>query len=63
MNVETRIPLLEEILDEYLPAMGKNYTGYKNHCYRMLHFCFYLRFSDAEGKAETETKAERTKHI
>lgn len=55
MKIETRIPLLEEILDEYLPAMGANYAGYKNHCYRMLHFCFYLR--------APETEADRAKLV
>ena len=42
MNIEKTIPLLDEILNAYRDYMGANYDGYRNHCYRMLHFCMQL---------------------
>ena len=41
-SIETSIPLVEEILGEYKAQMSKAYMGYRNHVYRMLHFCFAL---------------------
>ena len=40
--IEERIPLLEEILERWKNELGNDYTGYKNHVYRMIHFCFAL---------------------
>src|SRR5215204_2186703 len=34
------IPLVEEILGEYERDLASNYLGYKNHVYRVIHFCF-----------------------
>ena len=42
MEIQRNIPLLEEILGEYRPIIGKVYDGYKNHVYRMIHFCLAL---------------------
>ena len=40
--IEQEIPLLEEILGQWKERIGSDYQGYRNHVYRMLHFCFYL---------------------
>jgi hypothetical protein len=40
--IEERIPLLEEILGKWKNEMGNDYLKYKNHVYRMIHFCFAL---------------------
>ena len=40
--IEHEIPLLEEILGQWKERIGSDYQGYRNHVYRMLHFCFYL---------------------
>ena len=48
-QIEKNIPLLENLLGEYRDVIGKNYEGYKNHCYRMLHFCFHLRRAAEPG--------------
>ena len=40
MKIETRIPVLEEILDERKTEIGGDFAGYKNHVYRMINFCF-----------------------
>jgi hypothetical protein len=40
MAIEDRIPLLEDILDEWKENIGNDFPGYKNHVYRMINFCF-----------------------
>lgn len=40
MAIENRIPLLEDILDEWKESIGDDFSGYKNHVYRMINFCF-----------------------
>ncbi|MCK5360003.1 MAG: hypothetical protein KAJ95_05220 [Gammaproteobacteria bacterium] len=50
MRIEKQIPLLEEILGEWKEVIGEDYEGYKNHVYRMLHFCFYLHKATEEEK-------------
>jgi hypothetical protein len=42
MKIENRISLVEEILNARKLEMGNDYPGYKNHVYRMIHFCFAL---------------------
>jgi hypothetical protein len=41
--IEQRIPLLEDILSQWETKIGADYTAYRNHVYRMVHFCFALR--------------------
>ncbi len=55
IQIETRIELLEQILAPWQSRIGADFEGYKNHCYRMLHFCFALAPQLAED--------ERTKMI
>ncbi len=51
MKIETEIPLLESILGQWEDLIGDGFEGYKNHCYRMLNFCFFLHdCSEAEKK-------------
>lgn len=50
MKIEKNIPLLEEILGEWKDVIGKDLLGYKNHVYRMLHFCFALHDANEEEK-------------
>ena len=50
MQIEQRSPLLEEILDEWRDVIGADLTAYKNHVYRMIHFCLALRQCSAEEK-------------
>ena len=42
MEIQTDIPLLNEILDPWKAVIGNDFQGYKNHIIRMLNFCFYL---------------------
>ena len=50
MSIEKNIPLLEEILGKWKPVINEDFEGYKNHIYRMLHFCFYLHKATEEEK-------------
>ena len=50
MEIEESIPLLEEILDKWKNELGKDYPGYRNHVYRMIHFCFALHNCDNEER-------------
>ncbi len=59
MKILHDISLLETILSEYKELIGDEYLGYRNHVYRMLHFCFALK-----GSNEDEcTEEEKTKFI
>lgn len=40
IKIEERIPLLEDILEEWEVAIGQDFQSYKNHVYRMINFCF-----------------------
>ncbi len=46
MEIEKPIPLLEEILTHWQSVIGSEYEGYKNHVYRMIHFCWALKPCD-----------------
>ncbi len=50
MAIEERIPLLEEILEEWKEQIGKDYRAYRNHVYRVVHFCLALHDSDEEER-------------
>jgi hypothetical protein len=50
VRIEERIPLLEEVLDGWSRELGDDYQGYRNHVYRMVHFCFALHDCDAEER-------------
>ena len=50
--VETRIPLLEDLLEPWRETIGADFTGYRNHVYRMVHFCFALRDCDQSERRQ-----------
>ncbi len=50
MLIEKSIPLLEEILGNWEEEIGKDYQGYKNHVYRLVHFCFAFHPDDEEDR-------------
>ena len=50
MIVEERILLLEEILTEWKETIGNEYAGYRNHVYRMIHFCLSLKDCNEEER-------------
>ena len=42
------LPLLEDILTEWQDTLGADYTGYKNHVYRMVRCCLSLKECSTE---------------
>lgn len=50
MEIQERIPLLEEILGGWKEELGDDYLGYRNHVYRMIHFCLALRDCSREER-------------
>ena len=50
MIVEQQIPLLEDILNDWTVIIGDEYQGYRNHVYRMVHFCFALHECNDQEK-------------
>ena len=50
MKVEENIPLLEDIFSEWKSTIGNEYQGYRNHVYRMIHFCLALRNCNDEER-------------
>jgi hypothetical protein len=50
MRIEDPIPLLEEILAPWRARVGSDFAGYRNHVYRVLHFCFALRDCSEEER-------------
>lgn len=50
VEIEERLPLLEEILGKWKNEIGNDYPRYKNHVYRVVHFCFALRDCNIEER-------------
>ncbi|HEY1076919.1 MAG TPA: hypothetical protein VGE51_09535 [Fontimonas sp.] len=50
MQIETQIPLLEDLLGAWREALGPDFQPYRNHVYRMAHFCFALRECSADER-------------
>jgi hypothetical protein len=42
-KLATHFPLVETILGPWRPTIGRDYPGYRNHVYRLIHICFALR--------------------
>lgn len=42
IKIEQNIPLLEDIFTDWKDLIGAEYQGYRNHVYRMVHFCLAL---------------------
>lgn len=49
-TIEEEIPLLEEIFSEWKETIGSEYQGYRNHVYRMVHFCLALKECSPEER-------------
>lgn len=42
MAIETRLPLVDDILRPYEAMIGGDFTAYRNHVYRVVNLCFAL---------------------
>lgn len=49
-SIESHIDLVEEIFAPWQAMLGADALGYKNHVYRMIHFCFALYPCDAAAR-------------
>lgn len=43
MKIKQQIPLLEAIFSDWQSTIGAEYQGYRNHVYRVIHFCHDLQ--------------------
>lgn len=50
MNIDTNIEQIESILSEYQELIGEDYSGYRNHVYRMVHCCLALQDMSDDDK-------------
>ena len=57
--IDEHLPLLEEILAPWKHDIGADYPGYRNHVYRMVHFCFALCERVPDCSAEWNADARR----
>lgn len=48
MNIKEQAPLLDNILETWRSNLGDDFTGYRNHCYRVLNFCLALSGDSGE---------------
>ncbi|TKB43328.1 HD domain-containing protein [Thalassotalea mangrovi] len=48
MKINRHIDQLDTILSGYEDIIAEDYTGYRNHVYRMVHFCLALRDMDED---------------
>lgn len=42
------LPILDHILAQYRPVLGKHFTGYRHHCYRAFYACQAISTSLAQ---------------
>lgn len=45
----TAVALLDDLLESYAPAIGKDFAAYRNHTYRVVNFCSALSTNDPVG--------------
>ena len=44
----TRLPLLDDILEQHSAQLAADFTAYRNHAYRVANFCCALTTPDAQ---------------
>jgi hypothetical protein len=57
MHIRPHIPLIEEILSPRAAVIGDQHEAYKNHVYRVLHFCFAFHQCEGDDEAKLVTAA------
>ena len=40
------LPIVEEVLDEHAPELGRDFTAYRNHVYRVMNLCLAIAGDD-----------------
>jgi len=44
----TAVAILDELLDAHAAALGRDFTGYRNHAYRVVNLCVTQSSGDPE---------------
>lgn len=57
MRIEKSISVIEEIFEQWEELLGADYWGYKNHVYRLVHFCSALCATDVKVRQKFEVAA------
>ncbi len=52
MEIQTEIPLIDEILADYEDILGRAFVPYRNHIYRMANFCLLLEPGLDDGQRQ-----------
>ena len=55
-KTQSELPTFDSIVESYKPKIGKDFNGYRNHCYRVFQFCQAL--SDKELGEEDSQKLQ-----
>jgi hypothetical protein len=50
MNIESHIPLIDDVLDDWRESIGADFNAYENHVYRVVNFSFNLRQCNKDDK-------------
>src|SRR5215471_21613319 len=56
--LETRLVLLDDVLNAHAGALGADFEGYRNHAYRVANFCFALTSTAAATAGDPERVAK-----
>ena len=56
LTIETHIPYLETLFSPWKETIGADYTGYRNHVYRMVQFCWAIRTVEGHELSEDDKK-------
>src|SRR5262249_24945794 len=54
--IETRVVVIDEVLDAHAGALGGDFDGYRNHAYRVANFCFALTSTATAGDPQRVAK-------
>jgi len=57
MNIETSLPLVEEILGSYRDVIGADLQAYRNHVYRVINLCFSFGIFGSEDREKIQVAA------
>lgn len=50
MTIETDIPPLNALFDDWRALIGEDFPGYRNHVYRMLNFCMRMHHCSEQDR-------------
>ncbi len=57
MRIYKTLPIVDAILADWRPVIGTDYSGYKNHVYRMVNCCFWLHHCSEQDMQKIQIAA------